>query len=125
MDKTESAKVLLVDDDRALQELISMSLELNGQRVIVASNGAEAMPLVDAQAPDLIILDLVMPVMDGVCFIRWLRQEQASDVPVLIMTGVDRPGMAEEMKSSGATEVVCKPIDVPTFLATVNQLLQG
>ncbi|UCE76857.1 MAG: response regulator [Gammaproteobacteria bacterium] len=125
MNAKNPAKILLVDDDPALQELISISLELNGQQVLVASNGSEAMSLVDAQAPDLIILDLVMPVMDGVCFIRWLRQERASAVPVLIMTGVARPGMVEELKSSGATEVVRKPIDVTTFLDKVNQLLQG
>jgi DNA-binding response OmpR family regulator len=100
-----------------------MTLELDGHQVTVASNGREAMRLIDQHAFELIVLDLVMPVMDGVCFIRWLREEKASTIPVLIMSGVARDGMVEELKNSGASDVVCKPIDTATFLAQVHRLL--
>ena len=117
------AKVLLVDDDRALQELIKMSLEVEGHEVTVASDGRLAIAEITATPFDLIILDLVMPVMDGVCFIRWLRKEKGDETPVLIMSGAVKGGMVEQLKSSGATEVVCKPIDITTFLRRVNDLL--
>ena len=118
-----AAKVLLVDDDRALQELIKMSLEIEGHEVTVASNGKLAMADIEASPFDLIILDLIMPVMDGVCFIRWLRKERGNEVPVLIMSGASRDGMAQELKSNGATEVVRKPVDITTLLGQVNDLL--
>ena len=123
MDGKTRANVLCVDDDAALQELIRMTLELDGHQVTVASNGREAMRLIDELAFDLIVLDLVMPVMDGVCFIRWLRDERASTTPVLIMSGVARDGMIDELKKSGASDVVCKPIDTAAFLAQVHRLL--
>lgn len=118
-----AAQILLVDDDRALQELIKMSLEIEGHVVTAASNGKLAMAEIEASPYDLIILDLIMPVMDGVCFIRWLRKEKGNDVPVLIMSGAAREDILEELKSNGATEVVRKPIDITTLLGQVNDLL--
>ena len=100
-----------------------MILTLDGYQVSNASNGREAMQLLDQHVFDLIVLDLVMPVMDGLCFMHWLRQEKASDIPVLILSGVVREGMAEELKASGASEVLCKPVDTPAFLDQVHRLL--
>lgn len=116
-------KILLVDDDPSLQELIQMSLELGGFEVVVAADGKHAMNEIEAGTFDLIILDLMMPVMDGVCFVRWLRGEKQDATPVLVMSGAVQQGMVEELKSIGVTAVVSKPIDIRGFLLQVNRLL--
>jgi len=118
-----SKTILLVDDDRALRELMKMSLEVEGHDTVIAENGKRAVTLVDQQKFDLIILDLVMPLMDGICFIRWLRQEKHSETPVLIMSGAVRDGMDDELRSNGATDVLRKPVDLETLLQQVNKLL--
>jgi CheY-like chemotaxis protein len=115
--------ILLVDDDWALRELMQLSLESVGYEVVVATDGKQAMELVEKDEFDLIVLDLVMPLMDGVCFIRWLREENNNNAPVLIMSGAAGGGMADELKSNGATDVLHKPVDLETLLQQVNRLL--
>ena len=123
MNSNASKNILLIDDDRALRELMKMSLELDGYGVVVAEDGKKAVTLVEQGNFDLIVLDLVMPLMDGVCFIRWLRQEQHSETPVLIMSGAVRDGMDDELRSNGATDVLRKPVNLETLLQQVNGLL--
>ena len=123
MNANASKNILLIDDDRALRELMKMSLELDGYGVVVAEDGKKAVTLVEQGNFDLIVLDLVMPLMDGVCFIRWLRQEQHSETPVLIMSGAVRDGMDDELRSNGATDVLRKPVDLDTLLRKVSELL--
>jgi DNA-binding response OmpR family regulator len=123
MNSNASKNILLIDDDRALRELMKMSLELDGYEVVVAADGKKAVTLFEQGNFDLIVLDLVMPLMDGVCFIRWLRQEQHSETPVLIMSGAVRDGMDDELRSNGATDVLRKPVNLETLLQQVNGLL--
>ena len=123
MSVNSSKSILLIDDDRSLRELMKMSLEAEGYEVMVAADGKEAVTLVEQRNFDLIILDLVMPLMDGICFIRWLRQEQHSETPVLIMSGAVRDGMDDELRSNGATDVLRKPVDLDTLLRKVSELL--
>jgi len=84
MDKIDH--VLIVDDDRAIRELIADYLEKNGMRVSLAANGREMRNVLDDGAPDLIVLDLMLPGEDGLTLCRDLRAGKFRTVPVLMLT---------------------------------------
>ena len=115
--------ILLVDDDLLLQELISLSLEVDGYIVHKANDGRQAMAMLEATAVDLIVLDMMMPVIDGLRFLRWLRNERKQDTPVLALTAMRRTGSEQEILAQGASAVVFKPVDLPSLSAAVKGLL--
>jgi CheY-like chemotaxis protein len=83
-----TAPVLVVDDDAAVRELIRRALERDGLRVVEAEHGRAALAVLQREAPSLILLDLLMPEMDGFEFLRLLRQQEAwRRLPVIIVTG--------------------------------------
>ena len=84
MDKIDH--VLIVDDDRAIRELIADYLEKNGMRVSLAANGRDMRNVLDDGAPDLIVLDLMLPGEDGLTLCRDLRAGKFRTVPVLMLT---------------------------------------
>ncbi|MDX1606437.1 MAG: response regulator transcription factor [Candidatus Competibacterales bacterium] len=116
-------RILLVDDDALLQELLAMHLEYGGYAVSTAGNGREAMDRLATETPDLIMLDMMMPVMDGLQFLRWLRQEQHSAIPVLALTGMQKPGGDALILDTGANAVLYKPVDHRRLLASIENLL--
>lgn len=121
--ETSSKTILLVDDDTTLQALMSMVFRANGLEVYTADNGRQATEVLEKTAVDLIVLDMMMPVMDGLKFLDWLRSSRMKGVPVLAVTGMERPGSKEEILQAGATHVSFKPVDVPSLLGKIKQLL--
>ena len=91
MNDARKLRILVVDDDPSILELLSIVLEMAGYEVLTAGDGAQAVSLLQNLVPeslvDVIMVDLMMPVMDGLRFMRWLRAEQKSTVPVLVLTG--------------------------------------
>lgn len=115
--------ILLVDNDRMMLDLLKISLKGQGYKVLAAHDGQQAMQAVREQLPDLIILELMLPVMDGLRFLRWLRGEQPSTLPVLVHTALDRPGVYDAVTSLDVTELVYKPIGRKELLRRVRQLM--
>ena len=115
--------ILLVDDDALLQELITLSLEADGYAIHKANDGRQAMALLQSTSVDLIVLDMMMPVLDGLKFLRWLRQERKQDTPVLALTAMQRPNSEQEILAQGASAVAFKPVDLSTLAAAVKDLL--
>jgi CheY-like chemotaxis protein len=114
--------VLVVEDDEALQQLVAMLLEDQHYHVELAGNGEEALQKVKAQMPDLILLDMKMPVMDGWMFVKRLRAWSVASCPIVIMTA------AESAKSRaleiGASGWISKPFDVLELRQTVARHIQ-
>lgn len=112
--------VLLVDDDLDIREIVGEVLTDAGYRVVAASNGAEAFDILGSCHPDLILLDLNMPVMSGQQF----RKKQLGDaelarIPTVVMTAVARPWeLADELASA---DVLAKPLDLSSLLAVVGR----
>ena len=75
-------RILLVDNDEMMLDLLKISLKNSGYKLLAANDGQQAMQAVQEQLPDLIILELMLPVIDGLRFLRWLRNEQQSALPV-------------------------------------------
>ena len=112
--------VLVVDDDPDILEAICDILGGEDYRVARARNGAEALERVDAERPDLILLDLMMPVMDGVAFAKALRQRPAArDVPIVVISADGNPQRAASVSPRG---YLAKPFDIDALLAHVASI---
>ena len=114
--------LLLVDDDATLRETLALSLRGAGYRVITAADGMAALEQAQAQKPDLVILDLMLPELDGLTVCRSLRQ--SSDVPVMMLTA--RMGELDKIVGleSGADDYLTKPFSVGELLARIRALLR-
>jgi CheY-like chemotaxis protein len=112
--------ILLVDDDQAIRSAMGIVLADEGYRVSLATNGADALALLGREWPDLIVLDLNMPVMTGWEFYQHL-QAQERTVPVVFMTAGQRAH--EEARRHGAADALAKPFDISELVAVVQRHL--
>ncbi|GIV61683.1 MAG: response regulator [Rhodothermaceae bacterium] len=111
-------RILLVEDDPDIQAVARLALEaLGGYTVEVCNNGVEALQRAPAFAPDLVVLDVMMPEMDGPSTLKALRREtDLTEVPVVFMTARAQQHEIEAYKALGAADVITKPFD-PIHLA--------
>jgi two-component system response regulator MprA len=116
-------KVLIVDDDPKLLKMLQRTLVYENLNVDIAVNGAEALPLVHSFQPDLIILDWIMPIMDGLTLIQHLR-EQENQTIVLMLTARDAIENRVEGLESGADDYLVKPFAPAELVARVHALLR-
>lgn len=115
---TESP-ILVVDDDPAIVSVVSEILDLEGYEVETATNGQEALRVMDRLRPAIVLLDMRMPVMDGWGFARALR-ERGESVPILVMTAAQNArAWAEEI---GAQGYLAKPFEVMDLIEAVERL---
>ncbi|MFT4543085.1 MAG: adenylate cyclase, partial [Planctomycetota bacterium] len=118
-------RALVVEDDEPTRELLCRNLRGEGWTVESAENGAVALERIEASLPDLIVLDLMMPVMDGFEFLTNLRlRTEAADVPVLVLTAKDLTAEDHERLKIGAQRVLQKSkFNRPQLLAQVRALI--
>jgi len=118
------ARVLVVDDDDTLREMVAAVLADEGYAVQTARHGAEALSIVRQTPPDAILLDLMMPVMNGQQFLEEFRSSRAGDhIPVAVMSALHTAaGLAKDM---GANGCLAKPFDLDELLAQVQTLLSS
>lgn len=116
-------QILLVDSDEFMLDLLKFTLKDTGCRLLAATDGQQAMQAVQQHRPDLIITELVLPVMDGLQLLRWLHDEYPSGPPVMVLTALDRPGIHDEVTALGFDAPVFKPIGRSNLLRRVRKLL--
>ena len=125
-DKNEAqkarARLLVVDDDKYIRRILSLGLGLEGFEVDQAADGLEAFEMLRHQRPDAIMLDLMMPVMDGRSFIHRVRDELGSDVPIVVLTSVDRAEAMRDLAETGASAILHKPAEVHEIVETLREL---
>jgi two-component system response regulator MprA len=115
--------VLVVDDDRAVRESLRRSLEFNGYAVSLAQDGAEALAGISAIGPDAIIMDVMMPRLDGIETTRALRSV-GNHVPILVLSARDAVGDRVEGLDAGADDYLAKPFSLDELLARLRALLR-
>lgn len=116
-----SKRILIVDDDVGIQQLLEMALEAEGYSVSVAGDGLEALDRVDEEVPDLVILDLMMPRMDGFGFARELVERGIRDrLPIMVVTAAN--GAEHRGRAINAEAYVDKPFNLSQFLERVADL---
>ncbi|MEH2114444.1 PAS domain S-box protein [Nostoc sp.] len=116
--------ILLTEDNQANIDTMSGYLESRGYRLILANNGQEALDLVRVQHPDLIVMDIQMPGMDGLEAMRCIRNNrQFLHIPIIALTALAMPGDRETCLAAGANEYLTKPVKLKQLVATIQQLL--
>ncbi len=112
-------RILVVDDDTSIRSFVEMALDSVGYAVSTAGNGSEALEVTDRERPDLILLDMRMPVMDGWTFARKYRQQAGPHAPIVVITAATDAGeQAAEVEADGFLE---KPFDLDDLLGLVSR----
>jgi DNA-binding response OmpR family regulator len=119
----ERPTVLLVDDEDSVQKLLTYPLEREGYRVVQARDGEEALDLYRAEPVDLVILDLMLPRLDGLAVCRRLREEESA-VPIIMLTARGDEGDKVLGLELGADDYITKPFSIREFMSRVRALLR-
>jgi len=118
-----TSRILLVDNDELMLDVLKIVLKGCGYKLIVAHDGQEAMQSIRELEPDLVIMELMLPVLDGLRLLRWLREELHSRLPVMVLTALNRPGVYDLVTGLGVAELIYKPIGRNELLRQVKKLL--
>jgi CheY-like chemotaxis protein len=117
-------RVLVIDDDDAVRWVLQRNLEHAGFDVATAEHGLDGLALINEQPPDVIVLDLMMPVMDGFGVLDALRTDgRTAQIPVVVLTALAAPDMRDRCEQAGASRVMTKPFEPSTLAAEINALL--
>lgn len=118
-------KILVVDDDLAINELIKINLELQGFEVIQAFNGVEAFALVKQEELALVILDVMMPEVDGFTVAQRIRQfESVADIPIIMLTALSELNNKVNGFNIGVDDYLTKPFEIEELIVRVRALLK-
>lgn len=119
-------KILLVDDEKELAEMVGLRLEAAGYKVILASDGQEALDKARQEKPDLVILDLMLPKVEGYKVCRILKfDEKYKKIPIILFTAKAQEEDIKLGKEVGAEAYITKPFDPEVLLGKIKELLKG
>ena len=127
---SSKAKIMVVEDDMDEAKLVKMTLEPEGYEVVTVLNGKDAQDKIEDEKPDFILLDVMMPEMDGFSFCSWLKSnENYKDIPVVLLTGVgehiyDSRYPLKGVMKADADEYLEKPLKPEILLETISRLLK-
>ena len=113
-------KILVIDDDADVRSLAKIRLEASDFEVILASNGEEGFQKLETEKPNLVIVDIMMPKMDGYTLVQEIKARSSiRDVPIIILTS--RVGMKDLFEIEGVSDYITKPYDVNDLLRTIRK----
>jgi two-component system cell cycle response regulator DivK len=119
------AKILLVEDNEMNRDMLSRRLARSGYEVVLAVDGGEGVAMAQAEAPDLILMDMGLPGLDGWEATRRLKAEPGTrEIPVIALTAHAMTGDRQKALSAGCDDFDTKPVDLPRLLTKIQALLQ-
>ena len=119
------AKIMLADDEQRVRDMVAFKLEATGHQVVSARDGGEAMSLATTEHPDLIILDVMMPILDGFEVLRRLKADPAlHEIPVIILSAKGREQDVMTGLRGGAVDYIVKPFSLKELTARVEIALR-
>ena len=123
---TQLPKILLVDDQANFIKMIKIKLDRIGYQIITAENGKEAVEKAIYEKPALIIMDIMMPVMDGFSAARKLKESQnTSQIPIIFLTAKSQASDREEARALGAIDYITKPFSPKVLLEKIEKLFDN
>jgi DNA-binding response OmpR family regulator len=126
MTPVPDANVLLVDDDPVILKLLQVNFEMEGFHVSTANDGVEGLEKARAERPDIVLLDIMMPRMDGLEVTRALKGDpETKDIPIILLSAKAQASDIQAGKDIGADDYLTKPFDPLELLDRVNELLEG
>ncbi|HET9479951.1 MAG TPA: response regulator [Pyrinomonadaceae bacterium] len=116
--------VLLAEDSQDTRKMLKRAFELKGYRVFEAEDGQEALDIARRYRPNLIVIDLNMPVLDGLETVKNLREREGpgEEIPIVAITAYDVPGMEEAALETGCNKYLSKPLDLAELDRTLKNL---
>ncbi len=121
-DATAKPRILVIDDDSVLKRVIEIGLSKSGYEVTTVGNGEEAMAVLKSSVFDVIMVDMMMPFMDGLRFLSWLRGTADIQTPVLVQTSLARQKIEDDVRAAGAQDLIIKPARLPELLEKIRKL---
>lgn len=118
-------KILIIDDDRILAGLLQLTLELEGYDVAVVSDGGQGLKRIESESFDLILLDLVMPGIDGLKFLRLLSDSGLARPPVMIVSSAIDEGLTPHHRGLGVVDIARKPIEPAQLVIRAKRVLDS
>lgn len=119
------ARILLVEDNELIRDMLSERLERKGFHVYRAVDGAEGVEVAKVEKPDLILLDMSLPVMDGWQAARQLKaNDETQAIPIIALTAHAIAGDRERTMAAGCNDYSTKPVDFPQLLVKIQSLLK-
>ena len=117
-------KILVIDDEHELVKAVEIRLRASGYEVEVAYDGASGIEKVKETRPDLVLLDIIMPKMNGheVCE-KLIADSETKGIPIIIFTASQKKGLEAKCKDSGVTDFIVKPFETENLLNIVNEIL--
>lgn len=118
-------KVLIVEDEPTLSNAMKTKLEKEGYDAIIAKNGLEGLQMVSTEKPDIVLLDIVMPVMDGISLLRNLRRDpQAGSVPVIVLSNLsDSEDILKAMEDEAYDYLIKSDVTLETIVSKIKSRL--
>ncbi len=117
-----TTKILVIDDDVAITELMSMLLRTHGFEVLTTNFGAEGIRLAEEKTPDVILLDLMMPDKDGWQVCKAIRS--FSNIPILILSAINDPSIVASVLDAGADDFLVKPVPSGVLVAHIRKMVR-
>ena len=118
------AKILLVEDNEMNQDMLTRRLERRGYQVVLAADGEQGIAMASSESPDLILMDMSLPVVDGWDATRRIKSDPTtSSIPVIALTAHAMSGDRERAMQAGCDDYDTKPIELPRLLGKVEALL--
>ena len=118
------AKVLLVDDDPVILKLLQVNFEMEGYTVLTASDGVEGLEKARAERPDIVLLDIMMPRMDGLQVTKELKgSDDTKEIPIILLSAKAQASDVQTGRDVGADDYLTKPFDPLELLDRVGDLL--
>ena len=122
---TTGKTILVADDEASMRKVLSLRLGSCGYKIILVADGCEAVQLAKERRPDLVLLDVMMPRLDGFETCRTLKAAQETrDIPVLLITAKDSESLSADVRASGADGYVRKPYDYQELLDSIRDVLE-
>jgi DNA-binding response OmpR family regulator len=123
--KTDKTKILVVDDEPNIVQTLQDRLEMNEYQVITAGNGREGLEKVEQERPDVILLDVIMPIMDGHEMLEMLRKQPGGrDVSVIMLTARSQTQDIARANACGIDDYIVKPFDLSELLEKIESVVE-